>query len=33
VFFNQAMWVNWTPETLVQIRRLYQFSQLLKPAE
>jgi len=33
VFFNQAMWVNWTPETLVQLRRLYQFSQLLKPAE
>jgi hypothetical protein len=33
VFFNQAMWVNWTPGTLVQIRRLYQSSQLLKPAE
>ena len=33
VFFNQAMWVNWTPETLVQLRRHYQFSQLLKPAE
>jgi Viral BACON domain len=33
VTFNQAMWVNWTPEILVQIRRLYQSSQLLKPAE
>src|SRR5262245_47958296 len=33
VTFNQAMWVNWTPEILVRIRRLYQSSQLLKPAE
>src|SRR5215510_5109808 len=33
VTFNQSMWVNWTPEILVQIRRLYQFSQLSKPAE
>jgi hypothetical protein len=33
VTFNQAMWVNWTPEILVQLRRLYHSSQLLKPAE
>jgi hypothetical protein len=33
VTFNQSMWVNWTPEILVQLRRLYQSSQLLKPAE
>jgi (4-O-methyl)-D-glucuronate---lignin esterase len=33
VTFDQSMWVNWTPEILVQIRRLYQSSQLLKPAE
>ena len=33
VTFNQAMWVNWTPEILGQIHRLYQSSQLLKPAE
>ena len=33
VTFNQAMWVNWTPELLVQIRRLHQSSQLLKLAE
>jgi (4-O-methyl)-D-glucuronate---lignin esterase len=33
VTFNQAMWVNWTPETLVQMRRLSRPSQLSKPAE
>jgi hypothetical protein len=33
VFFDQAMWVNWTPEILVQIRGLYRSSQLLKSAE
>jgi hypothetical protein len=33
VIFDQSMWVNWTPELLVQRRRLYQSSQLLKPAE
>jgi (4-O-methyl)-D-glucuronate---lignin esterase len=33
VTFNQAMWVNWTPETLVQLRRLYRPSQSSKPAE
>jgi hypothetical protein len=33
VTFNQAMWVNWTPEILVKIRRLYQSSQLLKSEE
>jgi hypothetical protein len=33
VIFNQSMWVNWTPETLVQMRRLHQSSRLLKTAE
>jgi hypothetical protein len=33
VTFNQSMWVNWTPEILVQMRRLYHSSRLLKPAE
>jgi hypothetical protein len=31
--FNQSMWLNWGPEILGQIRRPYQFSRLLKPAE
>jgi (4-O-methyl)-D-glucuronate---lignin esterase len=33
VNFNQAMWINWPTEILVQMRRLYQSSQLVKPAE
>jgi hypothetical protein len=33
VTFNQAMWVNWTPVILAQIRRLYPSSQVLKPTE
>jgi hypothetical protein len=33
VIFDQARWVNWTPEVLVRIRPLYQSSQLLKTAE
>jgi hypothetical protein len=33
VIFNQSMWINWTPEILVQAPRLYQSPQSLKHAE